>query len=300
MTAAIIDLGTNTFNLLIFEKTKNGANIIHIERRAVGLGLGGINEKRIASDAKERALSTIKYFKSRADEFKVSEIKAFGTSALRDATNRADFLNEVIKETGIEIEVIDGLREAELIYKGVRSVHAFTSSTCIMDIGGGSTEFIFVNDLDKITHSQSCDIGVARTIQLFDLSDPLSIEDQQKLINYFDANAENLFKNRTAETLVGASGSFDTFLELTGDQIQSEDQSQLIDQKKLLEVLEQLIRSSQTERNAQTAIIDIRKKMIHISALKTRWIIDRLGIKNTYVSPASLKEGVMRELTEEL
>jgi exopolyphosphatase/guanosine-5'-triphosphate,3'-diphosphate pyrophosphatase len=298
MTAAIIDLGTNTFNLLVFVKEGKDFKVIHSERRAVGLGLNGINEKRIADDAKIRALETLKHYKSQALRFNATEFYAYGTSALRDAKNSKDFLVAVKKEIGIEIEVIDGLREADLIYKGVRSVHQFNAPTCTMDIGGGSTEFIFVNELGEITHSQSCNIGVARTIQLFDLSDPLSPENKKQLINYFDENVGDLFDHRNATTLVGASGSFDTFLALTEGDLQPENQSTLFDQKKLLEILSKLIKSSQNQRDKQTEIIDIRKKMIHISALKTQWVIERLGIKEVFVSPASLKEGVMQEIAE--
>jgi exopolyphosphatase/guanosine-5'-triphosphate,3'-diphosphate pyrophosphatase len=299
MRAAIIDLGTNTFNLLIFETNDKVPTIVHSERQAVGLGLGGINEKRIAEDAQERALSTLHYFVKQTKNWKANAIRAIGTSALRDATNSPTFLEKVLEETGITINIIDGLREAELIYKGVRSVHEFSRTSCIMDIGGGSTEFIFIDASKKITHAQSCDIGVARTIQLFDLADPMTADDMAKLIRYFEAYAGSVFDKALAKDLIGASGSFETFLELTGGAVTASHTSELVNQEKLLGVLDQLIHSSQKERNQQTGIIDIRKKMIHISALKTRWIIDRLGIERTFVSPASLKEGVMWEMLGE-
>lgn len=299
MRAAIIDLGTNTFNLLIFETNNKVPTIVHSERQAVGLGLGGINEKRIAEDAQERALSTLHYFVKQAKKWGASSFQAIGTSALRDATNSPTFLSKVLDETGVAITIIDGLREAELIYKGVRSVHDFSASSCIMDIGGGSTEFIFIDEAKKITHAQSCDIGVARTIQLFDLADPMSGEDIEKLIRYFDEQSGSLFEKASAKDLIGASGSFETFLELTGGAVCASHSSERVNQEKLLGVLVQLIKSSQNERNQQTGIIDIRKKMIHISALKTRWVIDRLGIERTFVSPASLKEGVMWEMMGE-
>lgn len=296
MISAIIDLGTNTFNLLVFEKKGDAIDIIHAERRAVGLGMKGINEKRIAIDAQERALATLNYFKSQALSFNASEFKAFGTSALRDALNKKEFTDAVFNLTGITIEVIDGLREAELIFKGVRSVHSFQNDTCIMDIGGGSTEFIFVDESQKIDQAFSCNIGVSRIIQLFKLSDPLSRDDREKIYRYFDNNAGSFFHNKKAHSLVGASGSFETFLTLTGDNLEDEAKSQQLNHQKLLKILDQLIDSSQKERDNNIDIIDLRKKMVHIAALKTKWIMERLEVKEVYVSPASLKEGVMQEM----
>jgi exopolyphosphatase/guanosine-5'-triphosphate,3'-diphosphate pyrophosphatase len=296
MVSAVIDLGTNTFNLLVFENKSGVFKIIHAERQAVGLGLNGINEKRIAPDAQQRALRTLHHFKSQALSFGANTFKAFGTSALRDAENKNELTKKVFDQTGIAIEVIDGLREAELIYKGVKSVHDFEKNTCIMDIGGGSTEFIFVEESKNMDEAFSCNIGVSRVIQLFELSDPLSEEDQKKIVNYFDNHAGRYFQDKNVHTLVGASGSFETFLTLACDQLQDVSKSQIINQDNLLQVVAQLINSSQKERDENTLIIDLRKKMIHIAALKTKWIIDRLSIKEVFVSPASLKEGIMQEM----
>lgn len=297
MRAAIIDLGTNTFNLLIYEPSKDkGFEIIHSERMSVGLGLGGINENKIAQDAQERALKVLIEYKNTASEFGVKKINAFGTSALRDATNKSEFLSIVEKATGIKVEVIDGLREAELIYKGVKSVHQFRNSSCIMDIGGGSTEFIFVDKNGDIDYVESCNIGVARIIQKFDLADPLNHTDEEKIVNFLNENTTATLRKMKAKTLIGASGSFDTFLNLTGREQTSEIKSQAFDQKKFISILKRVKKSTQEERNNQDIIIEIRKKMIHIAAFKILWAIKTFGIEESFVSPASLKEGVVYSL----
>lgn len=294
MRAAIIDLGTNTFNLLIYEPNKEyGFEIIHSERKSVGLGLGGINESKIAQDAQERALKVLIEFRNTTDKFNVEEIKAFGTSALRDAKNKKEFLTVVEKATGIKIDVIDGLREAELIYTGVKSVHKFKNDSCIMDIGGGSTEFIFVNKNGDIDYVESCNIGVARIIQKFDLTNPLNKADEEKIINFLNENTTPALRKMKAKTLIGASGSFETFLNLTGQKLISETESQAFNQAELIDVLKRIKNSTQEERNNQDIIIEIRKKMLHIAAFKILWAIDTFGIKKSFVSPASLKEGVV-------
>lgn len=135
---AVIDLGTNTFNLLIVDLQKTGFTLVHTKKEGVALGMGGINDGILAEEAFKRGVAALKRFKSKCESFEVSEIKAFGTSALRSAKNAADFIVEAGK-LGIKIEIISGLREAEMIYKGVKWSYNFSQPGVIMDIGGGST-----------------------------------------------------------------------------------------------------------------------------------------------------------------
>ena len=99
----------------------------------------------IASDAFQRGLLAIKRFAQKCASFQVEEIRAFGTSALRGAKNSADFLREIKNQTQIEIQIISGEDEATLIYRGVKWSYDFNERAAIMDIGGGSTEFIIAN-----------------------------------------------------------------------------------------------------------------------------------------------------------
>lgn len=296
MRGGVIDLGTNTFNLLIFEKKGGKSTIIHIDRAPVGLGLGGINENFIAEEAFKRGVDTILRFKEVCNQYKVDALKAFGTSALRGAKNTLEFCNTINDKTAIQIDVIPGEREASLIYKGVSSVHKFEKDSCIMDIGGGSTEFILVNS-EKPVEMKSFDIGVSRIIQLFDLSDPLSADDQQKITHFFESQTSPFFEVSKSDVLIGASGSFDTYYELIyGKEYTELGKSSLLEFNKLLEVLDMLIHSTLEQRSANEYIVDLRKKMIHVAAFKTQWVIQKLGIKEAWVSPASLKEGVMMEM----
>lgn len=294
MTGAVIDLGTNTFNLLIFRKEGERFEFIYNQRIPVGLGMGGINENKIAKDAFDRGLEAITLFKQTSSKYGVEEIKAFGTSALRGAKNGHLFCDAILNQTGIQIEIIAGLREAELIFEGVKLVHPFTKSSCIMDIGGGSTEFILANE-QGIQEFQSFDIGVSRMLQKFDLSDPLTIENIQEIEAFLTENTSDFFTTHSCEVLIGASGSFETFFEFIFNQKYTDEwNSSQLTMEVLMEVLELLIHSTQEERQTNDNISDIRKKMIHIAAVKTRWVIQQLNVKEVWISPASLKEGVMK------
>lgn len=295
MNGAVIDLGTNTFNLIIFEKTKGGYKLLSTQKRSVNLGMGGINENILSHPAMDRAFDALQEFKLMCTDFNVDQIKAIGTSALRGAKNATDFVKFIENRLGIAITIIDGLAEANLIYEGVKSVHTFTSSSCIMDIGGGSTEFILIQN-GELTTKKSFDIGVSRIIQKFDLSDPLSASDILKVFDFFEKETNSFFDNHKIDDLIGASGSFETYHELVTKETTHNNKSKLIPFNELNDTLNYLVHSTALERRDDIVIPQYREPMIHIAALKTKWVIEKLKIKQCFISPASLKEGVIETL----
>lgn len=290
---AIIDLGTNTFNLLVVDKSATAFEKTYSTKEGVGLGLGGINSGFIADDAIERALLTLERFLLKCEELKVEKIKAFGTSAVRDARNKAEFLQAIKTKLGLEVEVISGEKEAEMIYQGVKIGYTFPEPSLIMDIGGGSTEFIFA-DKDGVLSSKSFNIGTARIFQLFDFNDPCSQEDVEKVVHYLNENTTPFFDGINTENLIGSSGSFETFYAIINDREYGDKDFEVLDSLALNEVLTKMIHSTQKEREENDHIIPIRKKMAPIAAIKIKWIIDKLKIKTLTISPFALKEGVIQ------
>lgn len=292
---AVIDLGTNTFNLLIVDKLD--ANFVEVfgTKVGVGLGLGGINDNFIREDAIERAVETLLNYKMICTEYQVADIIAYGTSAIRNAKNQAEFTQRIEREIGIEIRVISGQREAELIYNGVTIGLAVENPFLIMDIGGGSTEFI-IGDKYQLIQSGSFEIGAARIYQAFQFSDPFTIQDCQEIETYLENGVGDFFDNLTIDQLVGASGSFETFYELLADTSYPSGQYVTLELDALNQQLEKIIFSTIEERERDQRIIPIRKKMAPIAAVKIRWIIRKLSIQTILISPYSLKEGVISEL----
>lgn len=294
MRVAVVDLGTNTFNLLIADVSSTGFSIVHNSKEGVALGMGGINEQLIADEAKQRARAAFRIFKEICDAHQVEKRLGIGTSALRDATNGLEFINELYESFEIPIEIIDGLTEAELIYQGVSWTYAFERPSVIMDIGGGSTEFIRV-EAGKPLQSCSLNIGVSRAVQLFDLSDPLSEEDQTRLLAWFEEQSAVLMDFAPCEVLVGASGSFETFYEMIHEMVFPSCLNTIcLSRAELSETLDWILKSTHEEREAHPWIIPIRRKMAPIAALKTKWIIEKFGIREIVISPCSLKEGVLK------
>ena len=291
MRRAVIDLGTNTFNLLIADTLTR--KILFQTKDGVALGMGGINEGRISEAAMVRAFDTLHRFKALCQTWQVQEIQAIGTSALRDATNAQELLSKVQNELHFTIEIITGQREAELIYKGVRLTHAFENPALIMDIGGGSTEFIAANPEGPYL-AQSFDIGVSRLYQYFALQDPYTPADIAKVEAYLEQRCGAFFQQELPSILIGSSGSFETFYELMEESIfDSKNHALEVDKYRFMQMLEQIIASTQAERDQNPHIIAIRKRMAPLAAIKTRWVLQAAQIQHIFISPYSLKEGVL-------
>jgi len=291
---AIIDLGTNTFNLLIADIADDRFNVVYSEKEGVALGMGGINERCIANDAFERGINTLKRFKKICNTHETIDIRAIGTSALRDASNSAEFINQAWDQIGLKIEIISGDQEAEYIYRGVSWSYDFPERAVIMDIGGGSTEFVFA-DVNGIIEKRSFDIGVSRIFQEFTLADPLTEENIAAIETWLDKRTNYFFDNKSCSVLIGASGSFETFHEMIHETKFLENFLAMeIPQQELEIIMDWVIYSTQSERDQHPYIIQIRRKMAPIAAVKTKWVMRKMGITKTYVTPCSLKEGVLR------
>jgi exopolyphosphatase/guanosine-5'-triphosphate,3'-diphosphate pyrophosphatase len=291
--SAAIDIGTNTFNLLIANRSKSGLNIMESHKVAVSLGMGGINEGVLTADAIQRALDAFETFRGILLNYPSVQPILIATSAVRDAKNASAFITAVFERFAWEVTVVSGMREAELIYKGVGLCYDFKEHTMIMDIGGGSTEFIEANN-EGICSEASLNIGVSRLYQGFSVNDPFSKADVQRIESFLEEHSNGLFESMDIPVLLGSSGTFETFYELMyrkpfpkGNQIIE------LELESFISILDELIYSSLAERNENEFIIPIRKKMAPFAAVKTRWVLRQIKPKRILISPFSLKEGVL-------
>jgi exopolyphosphatase/guanosine-5'-triphosphate,3'-diphosphate pyrophosphatase len=303
-TVAVMDLGTNTFHLLIAEGTASAYRELVHRHEPVKLGEGGINKGIIQPLAFERGISTMQNFQQHILKHGVKQLRAVATSALRNASNGQLFIDEVEAKTGIRIETINGEQEAGYIYKGVKLAGSLSRQTSlIIDIGGGSVEFILGNE-DGILWKESFEIGAVRLMDKFHQTDPIPAASINELNIYLEKCLINLFnitKKHPVDTLIGSSGAFETFAEM----IELE-KGNLFDLKKiknylfrltdLLSVTDKLIASSHQERENTAGIIPVRVDMIVVASLTTRFIMKKLNIDSVYLCTNSLKEGVLAEM----
>ena len=291
MKEAIIDIGTNTFNLLIGTVVGNKIQVEFTTKEAVLLGMGGINEGTIAADAMQRAMETLSRFKDKCDELNVSSITGFGTSAMRASSNADELVNAAKDNLGIDIQIISGEDEANLIYKGVSLLHNFNEPGIIMDIGGGSIEYIHA-DASGVLKSGSFDIGVSRIYQQLGAPDEFTIETRTEIHAFLEKEAGSFFENLQVDTLLGASGSFETFFEMiNAAEFVSKDAMVEIPIDKLNYWIEWALSSSLEERMANEWIVPMRKKMLPTAAYTIYWTMKKLGTRRVIISPYSLKEG---------
>jgi len=170
---------------------------------------------------------------------------------------------------------------------------SFGDSAVIMDIGGGSTEFILADDNGLIA-MESFNIGVSRIHQQFTFSDPMSPVDILALEAYLEDACGMYLRQLKTRKLIGASGSFETFFELMHEKpFHAKGRAVEVDFSHFEGMLKRIIASSQAERDENPHIIAIRKRMAPIAAIKTRWVMRQLQVKRIFISPYSLKEGAM-------
>ncbi len=303
MIYSIFDLGTNVFSVLVASSENNDLKELHYSSIAVKLGEGGINKSEIAKEAFERGVKAMEKLREETNKFKISKHFAFATSAIRSASNGNTFREEVLRKTGVEINVIDGNREAELIYKGVINSTTLSEKALIMDIGGGSTEFI-IGDSQKIYWKKSYQLGVARMLGEIKPSNPLKQEEIKQLrsiINEEIIDLVNQVKKYNLSTLLGVSGPFSSYLSMiAGEKHNAFETSKCvnININDIKRVHSNLVSSSHTDRLRMDGLLYHKADMMVLASVFIELIINRLNIKRVDVSAYSLKQGAFFELLE--
>ncbi len=301
MNIAILDLGTNTFHLLIAEVNSDLQwNKLIKERITVKLGQGMENNK-ISSLAYLRGIEALIGFRKTVSEYTIDAIFGFGTAALRNADNGKEFIEEVKLKTGFEIQLISGEEEAELIYFGVRlAVQMGTGKSLIMDIGGGSVEFIIANKTE-VFWKASFKLGAALLLTKFKPNDPLSPEDVLSIISYFDTSLQPLFAAcdiHKPEVLIGSAGSFETFVSMLRNRFPDTGShygktSHPISIEKFTWLYHDLIISTQEQRNEMKGLVKMRVDMIVMAALLLNFVIQKINPPEMKLSTYALKEGAL-------
>jgi len=301
MRKAVIDLGTNTFHLFIVEINKDQLTSLYKEKIAVKLGQNGISQGKIAKDAIKRALHTLKVYKKIIDQFEVKEVMGIATSAIRNAKNGKELVEKIREETGIAIQIIDGNREAELIYNGVKAAMDIgTENKLIVDIGGGSVEFIIGNGSDLLW-KQSFEIGAQRLLDQFHRVDPMPKESLAELFTYLDRELSPLraaIKAYRPHALIGCSGTFDTLCDIhneaTGKR-RSEKIVQHLPFNAYREIHRELLIKNKEERLLIPGMVTMRVDMIVVASCLISYVTELVQAQEIIASSYALKEGLLYE-----
>ena len=211
MKIGTIDIGTNSMRLLIADyknnKIENRKKYINITR----IGQGVDDKGYITEEALERNLNALKEFADKCIEEKCEKVYCMGTSALRDSKNGQDFVNRAKELTNIDVKIICGEEESNLGFMGVLEGAGGDKSNYILvlDIGGGSTEFIVGNE-DGIKFCKSENVGALRMTEKFITTDPISDEEFNKMSDFIEKTISSTLdkiKGMHVSKLVGIGGA---------------------------------------------------------------------------------------------
>jgi exopolyphosphatase/guanosine-5'-triphosphate,3'-diphosphate pyrophosphatase len=307
MKIAVIDCGSNTFNLLIAEADQEGWKPIFKNKLPVKLGAGGYQSKEIKEDRFNRGIDALVAHAANLRNFACERVYAYATSAIRDARNGEEFVTKAQSLTGIQIHVIDGEREADLIFKGIlNTLEASEKSFLVMDIGGGSTEFI-IGNAKGIQWKHSFKLGVSRIHDWLQPSDPMTKEDIARVESHLQLELQPLadaLKKYETDTLIGSSGSFDTLLELylhgQGLSTSNIGLSNEILISAFPVIYDWIINSTFKQRLVHPVIPSIRAEYMPLSVILMKYVLGMLDFKKFMHSSYSLKEGAMNEIIENI
>lgn len=306
---ALIDMGTNTFHLLVTEVGEQGQlTELYKTKVPVRLGQGGISNGTIAPEASERALRTLRDFRRTIDNLGAQTVRAMATSMVRNASNGSAFVQEILEQTNIQVEVIDGAREAELIYYGVRFAGVLDEHTAlIMDIGGGSVEFILCNQ-HEIFWKQSFELGAQRLMDKFFTQDPIPADsvaaEKAYLQERLQPLTEAVAKYKPA-VLVGSSGTFDTLCDIAAlrhgniSRANNTPPASVLSLPDYYAVHQELLHKNHDERLAIPGMLEMRVDMIVLASIAVDFVLQQYNLQEIRVSAYALKEGVLQEMLQQ-
>jgi exopolyphosphatase/guanosine-5'-triphosphate,3'-diphosphate pyrophosphatase len=306
---AAIDIGTNSFHLIIVSVKENGDfEIIDREKEVIRLGEGsGGDIKLIKEDAQLRAIQTLKRFKGIADSHQ-AVIKAVATSAVRESQNKIEFIKRVFELTGIEIETISGNEEARLIYLGVlRAVPVFDKKVLVIDIGGGSTELL-VGEKGNTLYSTSLKLGAVRLTQRFFPNyeiDTDSINACRKLVELELINVAESIKIIGFDSSVGSSGTIMS----TGLMIEASKKGKLqegtilnnyeFNRKDFAAIRDEILERKTPSRRKKISGLDVKRAdIIPAGIIILDEIINLFDLKRMTISGYALREGIVIDILD--
>ena len=305
MHVAALDLGTNTFHLLIGRIESGVCVYVHRTRCRVMLGREGMASGQISKAAFGRAKEAIRELKAIWTSWQVSHVWVAATSAFREATNGHELLKALQSEAHISARVLSGKEEARLIGEGVQAALTKTdiSSYLVMDIGGGSTEFILASKGE--THGlYSYEIGAQRLYERFSKEDPLSSQTQRALSAYLTpilADLLQLVAQHKPKHLIGTSGTFNTLYDVYAAQSGAPSRRSKaqwifpIPKPFFEQTTQRFITSSYAERLAMAGIPYERARLIPFGGFLIQWICTRYHFAHQHLCTFALKEGLITQ-----
>jgi exopolyphosphatase/guanosine-5'-triphosphate,3'-diphosphate pyrophosphatase len=304
---AAIDIGTNSFHLIIVEVDTNTGkfNILGREKESVRLGSGSSDMKHLGKDAMNRGIDALKKFAALADSAG-APVRAIATSAVREAANQNEFIMRARIEAGIRIEVASGIEEARFIYLGIlQSVPVFDRHILMIDIGGGSTEFLIGKGRD-ISFDNSLKLGAIRLTERFFAgkdTDSRSVKACREYIKGFMATVTRESAKYKYDIAVGSSGTITNLANIINIKRGGEPESRLnnfiFTNDELAGAVTQILEAKSVKQKLKIPGLDpARADIITAGAILLEVIFKELKIKEMMISEYALREGIILDTIE--
>ncbi len=308
---AAIDIGTNSFHLIITSIDTNGTiHILYSVKEMVRLGSGsnGGDMHTLAPDAIERGIRALRRFSEIAAKHK-AHIIAIATSAVREAKNKDKFIERAESEAKIQVQVVSGVEEARLIFKGVsRAIDVSAKKVLVMDIGGGSTETIVAVNGEPI-FIRSAKLGTIRLTRGFFENEETTLEKIEECRHFIRAEwahvLEQIQEFTPFDEVIFTSGTLTTLIEMCLYQRQWYVPDNISDVSVSFEELQSVVKAiveAQTikQRKSLGGMDAKRADIIVAGALILEQLLDVVSIKSVVASSFALREGIIYDAIDKL
>lgn len=302
---AAIDVGTNSFHLVVARPVGNQRfEILAREKEVVRLGSGSSDMKALAPEAVDRGVEALGRMK-RIAEAHGATLRAVATSAVREAQNRHEFLDRARAEAGVDVQVISGPEEARLIHLGVlQAVPVFDRRLLLIDIGGGSTEFL-VGEGGDVLAARSLKLGAIRLTERFFAGDRVKsskVKECRQYVRSFLAPVVRDVRRLGFEVAVGSSGTIANLAQMVALQRGSAPQSTNnleIGADELGDMVKTIVKADSAKARARIPGLDLKRVDIIVGgAILLEQAFAELGISSMVVSDFALREGVLLDVLQ--
>ncbi|PIS10409.1 MAG: hypothetical protein COT73_09485 [Bdellovibrio sp. CG10_big_fil_rev_8_21_14_0_10_47_8] len=298
---AAIDIGSNAIRMVIAEHSTSGLKMVKKYRFPIRLGADVFARGKISEQNLKLSAQTFRKFRELTKKYNIAEIRAVGTSALREAANQQVFIDRIFAKSRIEIEVIDGVDEARLIHLAVRhEVNLEDSDALLIDIGGGSVELTF-SDHAMMTATQSFPFGTVRTLEMMKKrripESQLSIvigDFLEPLTHFIQSHGPG----HPLQFAVGTGGNLETIGRLKPLLLKSPSQT-FVSFLELSQIIEKLQKASIKDRIERLGLRPDRADVIVPAALVIQTVMRQAGLEKLLIPQVGLKDGLLWSLVQD-
>ncbi len=300
---AAIDMGTNSFHMVISEVLPDGGFIV-VDRAKdmIRIGENSITTKMLSEEAMAKGLQSLKTLKKLATERGVDNhhVIAYATSAIREAKNGERFLDMINREVGIKTKLISGVEEARLIYLGVRDAIDIGDKNALMfDIGGGSLEIIFGDGKTPFL-LESKKLGVARMLERFVTTDPISTKERHLLQQYYEVNLQSIaeyLKENPPDMFIGSSGTIENIAKMifnmSGNGEYGRLNNRVFTKKEFSTLVKKVLEMDSSERLELNGLDEKRVDLIVPGLILTCTLFNLFNVDKLMISESALREGMV-------